>query len=185
MASGSNAPPLDDAGVAAPPSAAEPKSDAAHLACPVLTHFPAISDDAPRSSFTVMDDGDQLQWLITGTAAALYAAQVPDRVLFMLRALDNIQAGYPLSALQHSLQAATRARRAGASDELVLCALCHHLGMVITVEGQAELSAAILRGFVSEDAYRVLRHQAEYQWAQYGERIGLPTDQSARYADQT
>jgi predicted HD phosphohydrolase len=184
MASGSSLPLADDAGVAEPPSAAGPSADAVRLACPVVTRFAAISDDGPRSSFTVMDAGDQLQWLITGTAAVLYAAQVPDRVLFMLRALDSIQAGYPLSVLQHSLQAATRARRASASDELVLCALCHHLGMVITVEGQSELSAAILRGFVSEDAYRVLRHQAEYQWAHYGDRIGLPTDQRARHAGQ-
>lgn len=170
----------DDAG--AQPSAAARASAQMRLACPVITQFEPIVDDGPRSSFTVMADGDQLQWLITGTSAALYATQLPDQILFMLKALDRVRVGYPLSMLQHSLQAATRARRANATDDLVLCALCHHLGSVITLEGQAELSASIVRGFVAEDAYHMLRHQDEYRLAHYGERVDLPTGLRARWA---
>lgn len=150
--------------------------------CQVVTQFPAIVDLGLRSTFTRMDHGDQAEWLITGVSAALYAVQLPDCVLFMLRSLDNLYLGYPISMLAHSLQAATRAKRANASDDLILSALCHHLGVLLTVEGQAELSAAILRGFVSEHAYRVVRHHAEYQWSAYGSLVGLPTSQRERYA---
>ena len=154
-------------------------------ACAVATHFPEITDLGPIAGFTRMDRGDELEWLTVGIAASLYALQLPDCVLFMLRALDGLRLGYPISMLQHSLQAATRAHNANASDELVLCALCHHLGALLSVEAQAELSASILRGFVSEDAYRIVRHGPEYQWQQYGAQLGLPTNQRARYAQQS
>lgn len=168
----------------------EPTGTAAHLsdirvACPVITQFPAIVDLGARSTFTRMDRGDQLQWLVTGVSAAQYAVQLPDCVLAMLRNLDVVHFGHPISMLAHSLQVATRAREANASDDLVLAALCHHIGSLLTVEGQAELSAAILRGFISEDAYRVLRHHNEYQWSVYGAQVGLPTTQRERYANES
>lgn len=63
-----------------------------------------------------------------------------------------------------------------------MCALCHHLGMALSFEGQAEISAAILRGFVSEDAYRIVRHQEEFQLLHHGAQLGRPTGQRDRYA---
>jgi predicted HD phosphohydrolase len=152
------------------------------LACPVVTQFPAIIDLGARATFTRMDRGDQFEWLLTGLSAAQYASALPDCVLAMLQSLDRLHFGHPLSLLAHSLQAATRARNAHAHDDLVLAALCHHLGALITIEGQAELSAAILRGFVSENVYRVVRHHEEYQTDVYAARVGLPGGQRERYA---
>jgi len=56
--------------------------------------------------------------------------------------------------------------------------------MALTVEGYAEISAAIVRGYVSEDAYQLMRHHPEYACAHYGEHLGLPIDQRDRYAQQ-
>jgi predicted HD phosphohydrolase len=131
-----------------------------------------------------MDRGDVLEWITVGFSATAYAEQHPDTVLHLLRLLDRVHIGYPTSVLAHSLQTATRARRANASDELVLCALCHHLGSAITYEGQAELSAAILRGFVSEDAYRIVRHQDEFQLFHYGAQVDRPSSQRERYVSE-
>ncbi|HKU40856.1 MAG TPA: hypothetical protein VJR89_21995 [Polyangiales bacterium] len=171
---------------ATPPDAPRASEAAPHAevrsACPVATSFPAILDLGPRAGFKRMDRGDELEWVTVGFSAALYADQLPDTILGLLRQLDLRSFGYPLSVLAHSLQTATRARRANASDELVLCALCHQLGCAITVEGQAELSAAILRGFVSEEAYRVVRHQDEFQLLHYGAQVGRPPALRERYA---
>lgn len=169
----------------AKPGMPTPDHEPRRVACASAVVFPMIRDDAPRATFARMDQGSALEWLTTGVSAALYAAQLPDSVLFMLRALDEVYVGYPISVLSHSLQAASRARAANAPDELVLCALCHHLGALLIWEGHEELSAAILRGFVSEDAYRVVRHQAEYQLAHTGAALGQETNLRARYAGQS
>lgn len=169
---------------AAQPASAPSTASSSQIACSAPATFPAISDTAPRAGFAHMDQGDQWEWLTVGLSATAYAELHPDTVLHMLRLLDGVHAGYPLSVLAHSLQAATRARRANASDELVLCALCHHLGMALNFEGHAEISAAILRGFVSEDAYRVVRHQDEFQRLHYGALLDEPTDQRDRYTEE-
>jgi predicted HD phosphohydrolase len=153
-------------------------------ACARPTTFAPIADDGLRTAATRTDQTSTLDWITMGISGAFNQATVPDTLLGLLRTLGDLRLGYPLSLLDHSLQAATRARRAGASDDLVLAALLHHVGMALSVEGYAELSAAIVRGYVSEDAYQIMRHHAEYAAAHYGVQTGEPTDQRARYANQ-
>jgi predicted HD phosphohydrolase len=112
------------------------------------------------------------------------AVQVPAAVLALLRQLAELDVGYPVDLLTHSLQTATRAVQANATDDLVLAALLHDVGFALVVEGHAEISAAILRGYVDENAYRVVRHHTELEWQHYGALIGQPTDQRARYIGQ-
>jgi len=151
----------------------------------VVTTFPKIVDDNNRTSFTRMDESALLDWLtIGGAAGPLMEAHVPAAIINLLAELSKLRLGYPVTVLEHSLQTATRAFRANASDDLVLAALCHDIGFAFTVEGHAEVSAAILRGYVDEGAYRVIRHHTEFEWAHYGDLIGQPTDQRLRHAAQ-
>src|SRR5512139_978051 len=48
---------------------------------------------------------------------------------------DRMYAGEPVTQLQHALQSAELAERAGASDELVLAAFLHDLGHLINDQG--------------------------------------------------
>ncbi|TVR36798.1 MAG: HD domain-containing protein [Nitriliruptor sp.] len=86
----------------------------------------------------------------------------PDRVLGWLRAMDQ-PSGYQITRLEHCLQAATRAQRAGASEEMVVCALLHDIGDVLGPANHSEVAAAVLRPYVSERSYWIVRHHGLFQ----------------------
>ena len=152
------------------------------VACARATYFVEPPDDGLRHGVTSFHATQTADWVVSGLSGALFQTTVPDTLLRMLRTLGSMYLGYPLTVLEHSLQTATRARRAGASEDLVLAALLHHVGMAVSVEGYAELSAAMVRGHVSEDTYRIIRHHPEYAAKHYGEKLGQATDERARYA---
>ena len=150
-------------------------------ACTQPTAFVEVPDDGLRhgvASFHATGPGD---WLLTGISASLFQASVPDTLLRLLRTLDRVHLGYPLTVLEHSLQTATRAQEAGADDDMVLAALLHHVGMAICAEGYAELGAAMVRGHVTDTSYRIIRHFPEYASRHYGAQTGEPTDLRERY----
>ena len=51
-----------------------------------------------------------------------------ERILICLSSLSDVCDGGDITELEHALQTATRAERAGADDEMVLAALCHDVG---------------------------------------------------------
>jgi predicted HD phosphohydrolase len=69
-------------------------------------------------SFRQMQHGTREDYLLLDESERAYAQGLADRVLDALRHLDHSLEGYPVSRLQHSLQAATRAQRDGADEEL-------------------------------------------------------------------
>jgi predicted HD phosphohydrolase len=74
---------------------------------------------------------------------------------------------------QHSLQAGTRAMRDDAADEeLVVVALLHDIGDVLSLHNHSEVGAAILRPFVSDESYWVLKHHGIFQKYYYAHHIG-------------
>ena len=94
----------------------------------------------PRATFTRMDHSTRDEWLNIGRATEELQPSVPDAMLEMLGRLESIYAGFGVSQLHHALQAATMARRAAASDELVLAALCHDVGKVISIPNHAAIA---------------------------------------------
>lgn len=78
------------------------------------------------------------------------------RMLALLPRLSGKARLFRIDQLQHSLQAATRARRAGAPDETVFIALCHDLGKLWSWKEHARIGAELLRPHVSEQGYRLL-----------------------------
>ena len=78
-----------------------------------------------RAAFTRMDQSTREDWMKIGRATLDLQPTVADRVLGMLRSFADLDAGFGVSQLHHALQTATMATRANASDEMVLCALCH------------------------------------------------------------
>ena len=71
-------------------------------------------------SFRQMQDGTAEDYELLDEAEKKYALGLADRVLESLSRLDHSLEGYPVSRLGHSLQAATRALRDGADEELVV-----------------------------------------------------------------
>jgi predicted HD phosphohydrolase len=98
-------------------------------------------------------------------------------LISMLKDTDR-ETGYPISTLKHSLQAATRALRDNAGDELVVAALFHDVADVMAPNNHAKVGAEVLRPFISDRTYWVMAHHALFQGFYYWHHVGR--DQHAR-----
>ncbi|MDD9934244.1 MAG: HD domain-containing protein [Myxococcales bacterium] len=127
-----------------------------------------------REHFTRMDQSSEAQWQFILSETQQEQSLVPDRILAMLRSLDKVYGGFGVSQLHHALQTATMARRDNASDEVVLAALCHDIGKAISIPNHAQIGAEIVRKYVSEHTYHVLRTHQDFQGRHYYEYFGQP-----------
>ncbi len=99
-------------------------------------------------TFTRMDESTAEQWQHIITESIEHQPRVADRVLAMLASLEDITDGFEVDQLVHSLQTATRAEEAGASDEVVVASLCHDIGKAVSVMNHPRIAAEILRPYV-------------------------------------
>ncbi len=132
--------------------------------------------------FTKMSDGTAEDYAFLGSIEQAELAAFPDRVLGWLRAMDE-PTGYRITRLEHSLQAATRAMRAGEDEELVVCALLHDIGDVLGPANHAEVAAAVLRPYVSERNHWIVKHHGLFQGVYYFAHVGLDPNARDRYRD--
>jgi predicted HD phosphohydrolase len=126
-------------------------------------------------SFSKMEHGTLEDWLAIGVAVSDRQSRMAETILALLKSLETQVDGFSVSQLEHSLQTATRASRAGASDELVVAALCHDIGKSISVENHAAIGAEILRPYVSEGTYQILRTHQDFQGKHYYALMGKST----------
>ncbi|MCA1657308.1 MAG: HD domain-containing protein [Actinobacteria bacterium] len=95
-----------------------------------------------------------------------------DSVLALLRSLGSVVEGFPVDQLTHACQTATRAERAGADAELVVAALSHDIGKAISDVNHGAISAEILRPYVSDETYEVVRSHQDFQLRHYAHYFG-------------
>jgi predicted HD phosphohydrolase len=82
----------------------------------------------------------------------------------MLNALAQLRDDVrDVDQLHHSLQTATMAFRANASDEMVLCALCHDIGKYVGQTNHASVGAEIMKPYISEHSYLILKTHDVFQ----------------------
>jgi predicted HD phosphohydrolase len=104
-----------------------------------------------------------------------------DAVLGLLRSLVSLVEGFPVDQLTHACQTATRAERAGASDEVVVAALCHDVGKAVSDANHGAISAEILRPYVSDGAYEVVRSHQDFQLRHYAHYFGGDPEARSRH----
>jgi predicted HD phosphohydrolase len=131
--------------------------------------------------FVRMADGTAEEYALLGRLHDDYVAGAADRVLRALALLKNSYGGYQVSRYEHSLQTATRALRDGADEETVVCALLHDIGDDLAPENHGELAAAVLRPYVSEENYWLVKHHGIFQGYYYFHHLGLDRDERERY----
>ncbi|MGB7447884.1 MAG: HD domain-containing protein [Ornithinimicrobium sp.] len=122
-------------------------------------------------SFTAMADGTAEDYALLARIEAQEMASFPDRVLGWLRTMQD-SAGYPITRLDHSLQAATRAHRAGEDTETVVCVLLHDIGDYLCPANHSEVAAAVLRPYVSDKNYWIVKHHGVFQGFYYYHHTG-------------
>jgi predicted HD phosphohydrolase len=114
---------------------------------------------------------------------AEFASGTGDRVLDQLRGLAGSLAGYKVDRLEHSLQSATRAYRDGADNEMVVAALLHDIGDLLAPHNHSEMAAAVLRPYVSERTYWVVKQHGLFQSYYYAHHMGGDRNARDRYID--
>ena len=142
-----------------------------------------MTTTADRATFTNMQDSTAEDWAIIGSHTINMMVGLPDRVLDHLRLLNGDFGGFAVDRLTHSLQTAARAEKAGRDDAYVFCALMHDIGDTLGSYNHADIAAAIVKPFVSEELHWMVEHHAEFQGYYFFHHIGLDRDVREKYAD--
>lgn len=138
--------------------------------------------ERPRAKFTAMTEGTQQDWSTIATAAFEFYPGLADRVTSHLRLLDGDFGGFGVDRLTHSLQTATRAYRADRDDEYVACALLHDIGDTLGSFNHADIAAAIVKPFVSDEHYWMVEKHAIFQGYYFFHFLGLDRDLRDQFA---
>ncbi|MDH1012430.1 HD domain-containing protein [Pseudomonas nicosulfuronedens] len=136
-----------------------------------------------RANFTHMEDGSAEDWAIIAKDFGQYAALLPDRIMTHLRLLDGDFGGFPVDRLAHSLQTATLAHRDGRDEEYVVCALLHDIGDTLGSFNHADIAAAILKPFVSEENLWMIEKHAIFQGYYFFHHLGLDRHLREQFKD--
>ena len=139
-----------------------------------------MSDGHQTVAFTTMAEGTREDYELLEGLEAEFAKGTADRVLDQLRSLSGSLSGYKVDRLEHSLQSATRAHRDGVDEEMVVAALLHDIGDLLSPYNHSEMAAAVLRPYVSEKTYWIVRHHGLFQSYYYAHHTG--GDRNARDA---
>jgi predicted HD phosphohydrolase len=125
-----------------------------------------------KVKFTAMKEGDAADYAMLDAHERDYATGTAARLLDALQSLDESLSGYQVTRLQHSLQAATRAWRAGADTDWVVAALLHDIGDIYAPYNHDEYAASILRPFVREQVTWVVEKHGDFQRLYYAHHTG-------------
>ena len=136
-----------------------------------------------RAKFTQMKDGDAEDYSIIAESNAKDYDHLADKVIAHLKMLQNDYGGFQVDRLTHSLQTATRAYRDGKDDEYVVCALIHDIGDNLAPANHAEFAATILKPFVSEENYWIVKHHGIFQGYYFFEFLGLDKNMRDNFID--
>ena len=123
-------------------------------------------------NFTRMQDGTREEYEFLDRLEDEYKAGLPERILENLSKLEYSLSGYRVSRLEHSLQGATRAFRAGESEQMIIAVLLHDIGDELATYSHSEMAAAILRPFVSDEIYWIIKHHGVFQMYYYAHHCG-------------
>lgn len=134
-------------------------------------------------SFINMADGTREEYEFLEQHEQTYIAGLADRILTAMRRLDESIGGYKITRLGHSLQSATRAHRAGESEEMVVAALLHDIGDDLAPHSHSELAAAVLRPYVSDKTYWIIKHHGLFQMYYYAHHLGGDRNARDRFKD--
>jgi predicted HD phosphohydrolase len=132
-------------------------------------------------SFTRMADGTDEDYALLREFEQQNAAGVADRLLSALEEQRESTEGYQVTRYEHVLQAATRAARAGESEEYVVATLFHDLGDLLAPENHGDLAVAILAPYVSDELTWIVRHHGLFQTYYYAHHLGADRNARDRY----
>ena len=134
-----------------------------------------------KVKFTQMKDGDKKDYELLSKFEEKYVKDTSKRVIKVLKSLDSSLGGYQVSRLEHSLQTASRAKRQGADEEMIVAALLHDIGDEIAPLNHSELAASVLKPFVSEKTRWIIEKHGLFQTYYYNHHYGKKRNLRDKY----
>jgi|TARA_B110000116_G_scaffold246777_1_gene238753 predicted HD phosphohydrolase len=134
-----------------------------------------------KVKFTEMKNGSKEDYLLLDKYEKEYIAGTADRIIKFLKTYNETLEGYQVNRLEHSLQAATRALRDKASEEMVVATLLHDIGDDLAPLNHSEYAAAVLKPYVSEKTYWILLMHGEFQTYYYAHHFGKDRNKREQY----
>ena len=132
-------------------------------------------------NFKEMKNGTKDEYLLLDKYEQEYINGTADRLLRFMSNLNSTLEGYKITRLEHSLQTATRAFNDNASEEMVVAALLHDIGDELAPVNHSEYAASILRPYVSEKTYWIVKKHGEFQMYYYAHHLGKNQNQRDKY----
>jgi predicted HD phosphohydrolase len=126
-----------------------------------------------RAKFHAMTEGTAEDWAIIAKASTEFGRDLPTRLIAHLKLLQGDCGGFAVDRLEHSLQTATRAHQDGQDEEYVVCALLHDIGDILGPRNHADIAAAIVQPFVSEENHWMVAQHAIFQGYYFFDHLGL------------
>lgn len=121
--------------------------------------------------FAHMADGTAEEYAFLAEQEQAYVKDLPGRLMVAMETLDSSFSGYKVSRLEHSLQSATHAYQASEPEEMVVAALLHDIGDTLAPVSHSEMAASILRPYVSERTYWIVKHHGLFQMYYYAHHL--------------
>jgi predicted HD phosphohydrolase len=132
----------------------------------------------------ILQERTREDWAEREKEVIQYNQATPSRINQMLLAMAQIDSHSSINQLEHSLQTATRAARCGASDEMIVAALCHDISKLISTENHAAVAAEILKPFVGHATYEIIRTHTDFQARYFRAHLGPRKDPRDKYRRQ-
>ncbi len=146
-----------------------------------LTEDP--NSDIGVVSFRRMQDGTREDYELLERAERGFVRTLPDRLLVALKKLEDGLQGYAVTRLEHSLQAATRALKDGADDELIVAALIHDIGDDFAPYNHSEVAAGIIRPYVRPEVTWIVEQHGVFQTYYYAHHYGRNRNGREKFRD--
>ena len=132
--------------------------------------------------FTDMKQGTAEDWAhIAREHGKHQASAAVQQIMANPKRRERIAVGVAANQLTHSLMAGTLARRADASDEEVVAALCHDLGKLFSIPNHGPIAAEMLKPYVSEEIYQAVYWHQDFQGRYYFEHLGKDKEARRRF----
>ncbi len=136
-----------------------------------------------KVNFTEMKNGTKEEYLFLEKHEKNYVSKTADRIFKYMSGLTKTLEGYPISRLEHSLQSATKALKAGEDEEMIVASLLHDIGDELAPMNHSEYAAAILKPYVSEKTHWIVERHGEFQAFYYAHHLGGDRNKREKYKD--
>ena len=137
-----------------------------------------------KASWTAFENATQADWEAISDYEAQFNAGLVDRLLQQFKSAGRGVDTIPDQSLPaFAAGCDSRALNDDAAEEMIIAALLHDIGDVAAPYNHGEVAAAILKPYVSEKTYWIVKHHPFFQGHYYNHYLGGDRNARKNYRD--